>query len=75
MRYAIADVEKATKAGLVAKWHQVNKKNTLMAVNENELLKIDADPEKAAQMLGGRLMGLEEFRTAWIDGNIETLKY
>ncbi len=62
-------MENASKEGLVAKWHQVNKKGTLMAVNENELLKIDADPEVAAKKLGGTLMTLEEFKTEWKDGN------
>lgn len=74
MRYTIAETGKAVKAGLVAKWHQVNKKGTLMAVNENELLKIDADPEAAAESLGGRLMDLKEFKKEWKNGNIERLK-
>lgn len=67
-------MEKAEAVGLVAKWHQVNTKGTLMAVNENELLKIDADPEKAAAELGGTLMSLDEFKKEWKDGNIEKLK-
>ena len=33
-----------------------------MAVNENELLKVDKNPETAATLLGGKLQDLEQFK-------------
>lgn len=62
MRYAIVDTDKAEAKGLKAKYHQTNNTGSKMAVNENELLKVDENPEQAATQLGGKLMELEEFK-------------
>lgn len=64
MRYAIVGTEKAESYGLVAKYHRVNKSGEKMAVNENELLKVDEDPDNGAAILGGTLMELEDFMQA-----------
>lgn len=62
MRYAIVDTKKAEAKGLKAKLHRTNNTGSKMAVNENELLKVDANPESAAEQLGGKLQELQEFK-------------
>ena len=62
MRYAIIETSKAEAKGMKAKLHRTNNTGSKMAVNENELLKVDENPEQAATQLGGKLMELEEFK-------------
>lgn len=62
MRYAIVETSKAEAKGMKAKLHRTNNTGSKMAVNENELLKVDENPEQAATQLGGKLMELEEFK-------------
>lgn len=62
MRYAIVETEKAEAKGLKAKHHRTNNTGSKMAVNENELLKVDKNPETAATLLGGKLQDLEQFK-------------
>ncbi len=64
MRYAIVMTERAEAKGMNAKWHKVNNVGTKMAINENELLKVDTDTAKAAEALGGVLMSLDELKRA-----------
>lgn len=62
MRYAIVDTDKAEAKGFVAKYHLMNNTRSKMAVNENELLKIESDPASAACQLGGKLLDYEQFK-------------
>lgn len=62
MRYAIVETSKAEAEGLKAKLHRTNKTGSNMAVNENELLKVNENPETAAAELGGKLQELQEFK-------------
>ena len=63
MRYAIVDTSKAEAKGLKPKYHRTNNTGSKMAVNENELLKVDDNPEQAAEQLGGKLQDLQEFKS------------
>ena len=63
MRYAIVDTSKAEAKGLKPKYHLTNNTGSKMAVNENELLKVDADPGIAATQLGGKLQNLQQFKS------------
>jgi len=63
MRYAIVDTSKAEAKGLKPKYHRTNNTGSKMAVNENELLKVDENPEQAAEQLGGKLQDLQEFKS------------
>lgn len=63
MRYAIVDTDKVEAKGLKAKYHLTNNTGSKMAVNENELLKVDENPEEVAKQLGGKLMELEAFKS------------
>lgn len=63
MRYAIVDTDKAEAKGLKAKYHLMNNTRSKMAVNENELLKIESDPATAARQLGGELLEYEQFKS------------
>lgn len=63
MRYAIVDTSKAEAKGLKPKYHRTNNTGSKMAVNENELLKVDESPEQAAEQLGGKLQDLQEFKS------------
>lgn len=62
MRYAIVETSKAEEKGLKAKLHRTNNTGSKMAVNENELLKVNENPETAATELGGKLQELQEFK-------------
>lgn len=62
MRYAIVETSKAEEKGLKAKLHRTNNTGSKMAVNENELLKVNENPETAAAELGGKLQELQEFK-------------
>lgn len=62
MRYAIVETSKAEAKGLKAKLHRTNNTGSKMAVNENELLKVNENPEIAAAELGGKLQELQEFK-------------
>lgn len=62
MRYAIVETSKAEAKGLKAKLHLTNNTGSKMAVNENELLKVNENPETAAAELGGKLQELQEFK-------------
>ena len=62
MRYAIVETSKAESKGLKAKLHRTNNTGSKMAVNENELLKVNENPETAAAELGGKLQELQEFK-------------
>lgn len=62
MRYAIVETRKAEAKGLKAKLHRTNNTSSKMAVNENELLKVNENPETAAAELGGKLQELQEFK-------------
>ena len=62
MRYAIVETSKAEAKGLKAKRHLTNNTGSKMAVNENELLKVNENPETAAAELGGKLQELQEFK-------------
>ena len=44
MRYAIVETSKAEAKGLKAKLHRTNNTGSKMAVNENELLKVNENP-------------------------------
>lgn len=61
MRYAIVETSKAEAKGLKAKLHRTNNTGSKMAVNENELLKVNENPETAAE-LGGKLQELQGFK-------------
>ena len=61
MRYAIVDTDKAEAKGLKTKYHITNNTRSKMAVNENELLKIESDPATAARQLDGELLEYEHF--------------
>lgn len=61
MRYAIVETSKAEAKGLKAKLHRTNNTGSKMAVNENELLKVNENPETAAE-LGRKLQELQEFK-------------
>ena len=63
MRYASVETSKAEAKGLKLKFHRTNNTGSKMAVNENELLKVDEDPEQAAKQLGGELKDLQEFKS------------
>lgn len=63
MRYAIVNTSKAEAKGLKPKYHRTNNTGSKMAVNENELLKVDENPEQAAEQLGGKLQDLQEFKS------------
>ena len=63
MRYAIVETSKAEAKGLKPKYHRTNNTGSKMAVNENELLKVDENPEQAAKQLGGKLQELQEFKS------------
>lgn len=63
MRYAIVDTSKAEAKGLKPKYRRTNNTGSKMAVNENELLKVDESPEQAAEQLGGKLQDLQEFKS------------
>ena len=63
MRYAIVDTDKAEAKGFVAKYHLTNNTRSKMAVNENELLKIESDPATAARQLGGELLEYKLFKS------------
>lgn len=63
MRYAIVDTGKAEAKGLKPKYHRTNNTGSKMAVNENELLKVDENPEQAARQLGGELKDLQQFKS------------
>lgn len=56
MRYSIIDTEKGKEHGLLPKCHVLSAGGEKMVVNENELLSVSTDIEKAAEMLGGRLL-------------------
>ena len=62
MKYAIVDTVKAEAAGFTSKYRLTSKDGSRLALNENELLRLDADPAKAAEMLGGKVMGLVELK-------------
>lgn len=62
MRYAIVDTGKAEAKGLKPKYHLTNNTGSKMAVNENELLKVNENPGTAAAELGGKLQELQEFK-------------
>lgn len=62
MRYAIVDTQKAETKRLQAKYHRTNNTGRKMAVNENELLKVNDNPEDAARQLGGELQELQQFQ-------------
>lgn len=62
MRYAIVETSKAEAKGLKAKLHRTNNTGSKMAVNENELLKVNENLETAAAELGGKLQELQEFK-------------
>lgn len=62
MRYAIVDTGKAEAKGLKPKYHRTNNTGSKMAVNENELLKVNENPGTAATSLSGKLMELDEFK-------------
>ena len=62
MRYAIVETSKAEAKGRKAKLHRTNNTGSKMAVNENELLKVNENPETAATELGGKLQELQEFK-------------
>lgn len=63
MRYAIVDTSKAEANGMKAKLHRTNNTGSKMAVNENELLKVNENPETAAAELGGKLQELQQFKS------------
>ncbi len=60
MKYAIVKTALATAHGMAAKFHQTSPDGQKMAVNENELLKINSDITEAATQLGGKVMELDE---------------
>lgn len=64
MRYAIVDTDKAFAQGMIPAYHKLNNTGTKMVVNENELLKVDPDPEVAARALGGTLTDLPNVKLA-----------
>lgn len=64
MRYAIVDTDKASEKGMVPAYHKLNNVGTKMVVNENELLKVNPDPEVAARELGCSLTDLPNIKLA-----------
>ncbi len=56
MLYSIIDTKKGEAYGIVPRLHILCDKGTKMIVNENELRKINANIEYAAEILGGTLM-------------------
>lgn len=60
MRYSIVQTVLAKRRGFIPIFHRMNSDGTQMIVNENELLTVDEDVEKAAKTLGGELLGLSE---------------
>ena len=64
MRYAIVDTDKASAKSMVPAYHKLNNVGTKMVVNENELLKVNPDPEVAARELGGSLTDLPNVKLA-----------
>lgn len=65
MRYAIVETSKAEAKGLKAKLHRTNNTGSKMAVNENELLKVNENPETAAAELGGKLQEFKNELNKW----------
>lgn len=62
MRYAIVDTDKAVYKGIDVKMHRTNNTGDKVVVNENELLRINADASLAASQLGGVLLEHEQLK-------------
>lgn len=60
MRYSIIYTKLGEKYGLLPRLHKLTSNGEKMVVNENELLLIDGDIEKAASILGGAVMSHAE---------------
>lgn len=60
MRYSIIYTKLGEKYGLLPHLHKLTSNGEKMVVNENELLLIDGDIEKAASILGGAVMSQAE---------------
>lgn len=60
MRYSIIETKLGEKYGLLSHLHKLTSNGEKMVVNENELLLIDGDIEKAASILGGAVMSQAE---------------
>jgi hypothetical protein len=63
MKYSVVKSSIAERHGVKLAYHNLSADKTRVVVNENELRRVNTDIEKAASMMGGEVLSLEELKS------------